>query len=1348
MKKTHAEAENCKIFILAAMVSYLFESLILVSVCNSALFESREKLLSLLHEIDSSGKAQLPEVAGSLLQSTIMSSTDIVLSPESPRRRGGHPPCECPDTPGDSSAAACLNRRLELIYSDLSSLQSPNRTTGFSIEGGRMALRTAYENAISASGGLDRVAQLLFSNLSEPINGYVAREGRITGKALNEETLLVESVNNAWMSLVNVSKGVDSGASSFASLMYNSTEDLISWFNRMQFSEESSNYANLLKTESLAGSSLKVYVDSLNRAGKSVFDGIGNLSKGLDSDSSSMEGLLESMVSSGDYLERQLRAFNQSLANIGDPTKAAIQQSLTNWVQEYEGVGQQRISAFRSGSEGKLGAMLNSSKILISQQSNSATASLGNTRANLMALVAPVVNSQASLVDKIHNTLQNLSGVIATANQQKSSSFQAKASLMDGNVSVISQREDSLGSQLDSFNRSERSLVNSKIVQDQALLSSARKTTLGLQGTAQTKLGQTLALGSTESAATVSAVGSGYQEQLSRLGADTRKLISQLVHDAGQAAQTSASALGGLSVSVLHGSQAVRSAKTTVSREMQGSLTDLLTKLATLPKRIGVPDSLNQYVTEAAANHSAQLANVSVAASSGLVLSAGNASKSEASIAAFLERIDRNESASHSRIDRIQSSVRGHVQVMAGAKTLRDPKWSKRALSDAAMQIARSEDRSASTLSNFSARLMNRAGKPRGGVFPLNRNLVTSLTSARDLVSSAKRSSNTALSQTKSQAKAALAALEGAHSTSRSASKKAWSAYRQSSDRVGASRAGSVSTVHKMASSSISRVSSTVQDQLKKIDYVKKQSVIKTNQLGVRKLDQAQTLSSSIQGLAEHVNEFLGEDSQPLAVQMKSLTGDAQRLLLQLKALEAQAASVQKAESRTSSWGDILQMTRTILSNHNSSAFDNLALVKSDFSHSADNASVNWRAAVMDTQSAFITAANSLESQLSSVSGVSRSAMASGASSSGSTIATQIGYLNSAMNITANNFSAIASRFANSSSLPASNPLITSLVSKVAKASALAAAQAANASSVVDRLAVKASAQISAINSFNQSSSSLINPSDVIQQASLATMTESIANANLIRNQTLMRNISGSVSNLSSDYREQVQSQTAALGQNSSALFDRVVVGKAQVSDMVATVAANYAAKTANISAYAQAATNQQSINLALMRSRLMGLIRAFDGYISAANSSFDTGRADMSSFSVGKLAYLQRTLGAFAQSLVQSKQDLISNVSQINSTLQSLNNSLIDSKIDSTRDQFNDWFGIRQSNIRDTNATLQTLTKQMPINSTTILQKLSSAVYSAASTAQTLLRQFSVNNTKINAYVSAARKNMTLANR
>ena len=1300
--------------------------------------KTRVDLLRILGEIDNERELMLASDVTSFFEHKSS------LSAESLRRRGGHPACECPDTPGDSLSTSCLSRRLSLVQDDTKALNFLNSTTGISIEGGRIQLRKDYGALQQASKGLSAETELLVANLTGPSRGYVVRVDSASKVLLNEETLMVQSANNAWAHMINVSGLVDESSERLSRKISNSTESLISWFNQMQKSEEHSTVDNLKKTLELATSALEKFIDNINAAKESVYGALGGLESTVGESSTSVDSLEDSLKSASNTLAEELDNFNISLPSIGDVTEQRLRQSVSDWIREYQSVANQQISLLHAGASTKLAKARNATSLEISGQAGSMSRSLSVAGNQSEAGVGTVGNQQAAFLVQLKSLFNALSSKFEAREKGYTSDVSSEASSLRSTVSRVSDSVQELSGQLGSFNRTEKTSVSSSNRNRMSYLTAANTKVTEFASQASAKAKQVQGSSQSISSDSVEAVGSRTQSKLASMGSETNSMISTLADAAGSVAQASAQSMSQLSRTTANADTVIGSAKATVGDQLTSSYSDLLSTTGNIPKNIektlGTKRVLNSALSDLQDKVSLVIDQVMGSAASTASMVAGNHSQTERQVSVFAANMTRDGEVSKKKVRHVTSSLKNSraSKIKTAASVAKVARTNSLAVSKTATQVASSEEKASGVLKKQVDRIVENSKKRQPAATPIAPRLSKSLTAASNQLESAKKSLDVSASSVERRKQNAVAALEGVKLVTTSTAQKSWRGFQTGLDKIRKQQNDSLASVDGIVSSGFVQAAGVVQKSLKEVAREKKESEIAFNRVSLGKMDSVRVNAERIDSLSTQVQEFLKENVGPLSSQKQDLIPMISRLVSNLKTIESQADKIEsRTATKTAEDSDWPSGLSRILIAANSSALDRLLEIGSGFNRSAVKLKGTVVSEIVSLESQLTNNAKSLETQVSKLQDQAASAKENLVT--GSTM-NRIANISSAIITTSKTSHAGLNKMKGAAS---SSFNYSALYSNVIKASQAASRNTKKARAEVDLLAAKAANLTTGITAFNQTNGYL-NPADVKQQAGLASITENVASSKLEAQQASLNSMSAASTNLSSDFQKQLLAQTAALNANSSNLFNQVAVNKARVSQAVGRIAAQYTAQNSQISTNTTVSKTQQARDLVSMRSRLLSLLQAFRLYTGATNASSSLRLNDMNSFAVERLGYLNDSLGRFGQDLIAASRNISVKINTINSTLIALGNTQVDSSRESLADTFNDWVSTRHSDLLAASISAQSMGKVIPVTSATIRRTLSTVINSFATTARSILRQFKINNPKLDAIILSSAKNMT----
>ena len=1288
---------------------------------------SRNALIGLLENSGPRGGAELLDDIGSFVQRVHMTSGVSLVSANPDRRRGGHLPCECPESPGDVQSTACLNRRVDLVLNQTGVLKDTNSTTGLSIEGARVLLRGEYAALHASAEALHEKTGNLYGNLSNDLKGYVKREDGATAKLLNEETLMIYSINNAWMNIVNTSGKLDEGALNLSATLYKSTRELIPWFNKLQRAQEFANGANLNTTVAKAQSALDVYVNRINGAQSRVYESLASLSNEVGNATDSTRMLTNSMNESIDSVQSQIDILNETIASLIRPTNESIKEVIDDAILNYKRAGRQEISTFVSSSKAKLAEVLNSTKALIVGHNVSSSALLSNARARLGNVSHSLVEREAELRSAIPSSLARIENITSHRVEVLSGKVSDFVGKYEARASRLTELVSEINNALAMWNRTEKSSVMNGQVNGKSLATAASQTVRQLQRIVTSLLTQISTRGVSLSSDAVQAVGVDFQSSLAKLGHNVDSLVYLINEDTARSARDSANVMGGLEISSSVAEQALSSAAGSVQNALQSSSGDILSRLGNMPAMIGKIASLlakavGEAVYGAEASKNENLNQVSLATSSSLTGAAKDASGVEASISSWLSDMKENEPAAEDLVSRIKSGMSILAQNSVGGNRNAHNAYrsTSRSMADASDQVAESEEASLTALGESVSKLL--AMGTRTTPMQLTEHLATSLSDAGDFLLSAKGLTNTATRAVESQTAAGLKALADSEQTMGMEGRKAGRSYGTIRDKVFLSQDRSLADVHYQAAFLEKGVSSAVSMNMNKVGNMEHQSRMKIDRLSAKQLEAVRSVAKSIVNLTKQTNAFLGDNAGPLAKQIRGLAVNANRLFLQLNALGGEAVSVVNSSQTTGgvSWREIARALDAIVLSKNSSAWDAVDQIEANFHLSADNIARTTQAEISNAISDFTDTSSSIKSKLNSF-----NPQTSALAPTNTTIG-QIDKLGGAVVQNANRSINAARTLLGPLTPPAGMSRVYAEVQQGTLAAGMDSRFAADA---LTKLASDAKSRIDAAASFYQKDG-FVNPGDVALQARQAEIAERIEKGKISSQRGKLDSLSKSSTSLSSDYMSQLRASAVAASQNATAVYNKIVQGKSQVAEMIGNIAAEYVIEQAGMRSDFAVSSDTKKINLAAMNRAVSGLLRVFDLFSVATNHSFSTSEAEMNNFALAILSGLKREFGVFEQqTLMEHKLGLLRSISAIHAEMANLNDTEIDTETDSLSSAFNDWVDSEESSLAYTTSALNALNK---LNSqhwssaeSTLAQRTNDTVYSVALTAQDLLRSF-----------------------
>jgi hypothetical protein len=390
------------------LISRVFLSAGFANVLKLVDASERDKALSLLKQIDSSIDASSFLDHGGLQLASSYAQTALGS------RRGGpppnpHNPCESYVGAGDGNHWDCLDRRYKLVSDLVGNMQNVD-ANGLSIEGGRLILRNTYSAMLADYIDADERTRQAYDNVTNPINGSLKVANDRAKHIFNEETLMVQSINNAWMNLINSTEVASADIERILGTRDNITEQMTQWFNALQIAEEYIMYGNQKKVIDYAWNELKEQADLMTDSETQVWSALKGVEDSMGGSESSTSALADSLVSAADNLDGQLIDFQNSLPEVQSAASDSVTQNINELTDQYNQNSANVLQNIRTASQSKETAARENSLVTIRKQQdtiNNATQTLVNNTATSVAGVSSDRNSFISSTEDLFDKAQS-----------------------------------------------------------------------------------------------------------------------------------------------------------------------------------------------------------------------------------------------------------------------------------------------------------------------------------------------------------------------------------------------------------------------------------------------------------------------------------------------------------------------------------------------------------------------------------------------------------------------------------------------------------------------------------------------------------------------------------------------------------------------------------------------------------------------------------------------------------------------------------------------------------------------------------------------------------------------------
>jgi hypothetical protein len=1287
----------------------------------------RDKLTSLLHEIDN--KDSIDELGRYITSDEVAAFLDRSEhahgSPEPPRRRG-HPDCECPDSPGDALSDGCLNRRFNAVMTGYNAASSVSATYGFSSDTGRNVLRQFYQNLQLSINNRTGQTNDANKNITDPTSGYQAGTDRMLQRILNEETLMAQSVNSAWMSLINATTQTITSANTIQGLMQNSTQSMLTWFSSQQALQDSLSYSNMVRAVNYARNDLNTYVAAINQAQGAVWSVLTSLDKNMQGSEISSSALADALNSAADNLANKISAFNSSIPMIVQPTIDAGRSQLAQLLNQLQTYMNGQTSNLAGTATSKQQSTRSASTTQISNQATSAQQLLtsaqnqtGKTLDNVQALQDQFANISKTV-------FSNAATYVETAVQNRTNTLNTGVSNRRSNLTVIQSGTTQVSNLLSSYTNDEKTAVTQANTGITNAQNAANKALSDGAAAIDTKASQTLTSASTISTGAVAAVGTNFQSNMDAMGLNSNQLMSTLSGSANDAAKQASAAQSSLAIAASQGTAAISAASDTVGSQVQSAFKNILNAVGNIPG--GIPATSMSSSTMLSV---IQAAKTNMSAASDMVkqmffgTQAGtmqNQTQAQAAIGNFLMVLQNTAPSADGTVNAIgqtikQGSAAGSSIVSTATA---QSQQNAQATSNAANQISAAQTNFANMLSSVVSQMATSGQSVAGG--PMQGGLGQVLAGGSSALQQMQSQLNTAVQGAATQGQSNVNALAGASQAVSTAANAAQAQLGSASAALNQSVSGALGDINGFLASAQNSASAAVQSQISQINNLKSQSAIQVGQIDTSQMEQVRAVAASMDSLMNQVNSYLKLNGGPLYNDIQNLGAQAQKLFLYMNTLQNQHDRIQTdaADEGPVSWDDVLRAMLSALRADNATSLDALNKISATFNASASALASNISAQLSALTAQYANTASTIQTQLTSA---SNSALSNLSSTVGTISAIDLikAIQQNVTQMASNATSTLTNVTGNLSLIGAGT--MQSAFASVSNATVAAAQDAQFAASILAQ--VQGNATLQATNAQIAMQQNAAPAGDVQKAGSLSILNANMAQAQLAQQKTAIDKLLSDSGSISNDYAAEVQAQQQARQGQSSLVYDTVVAAKGQASAMLGKITQKMAQDRASRGSNVTMTQADQSIQIGLLRHAMTSMINVFDRFVSSVQTSFETSSSDRDGFVAALLGNLRQKMTQLDNDIYKQNQDLVQDLVDVGGTFDSYQNDPFDSDLTAFANRIQTWANSELQSINDQDNSIPNI-----VNSTTLAipaslnTTINQAVLDVANTAKSILQK------------------------
>jgi hypothetical protein len=1203
----------------------------------------------------------------------------------------------------------------------------PSATFGFSSDTGRNQLRELYQKLLTSVSSKHSEVVSVGYNLTDNSVGRQPSADRLSQRILNEETLMAQSVNEAWMNLINVTTQTVNAANQVQGSLQNATQGMLDWFTKLQATQDQLSYANMVKTVDWARSDLSTYVGDINTALSSVYSTLSALDTNMGGSEASASVLADSLNSAADQVLNAIIEYNSSIAFSAQPTLDDAHNTVTQSINQLQTYMNGQISSLGTAASGKEQATRTSSNQQIADQATSAQQLLASAQTQTSQSIATVQAQQDAFANSVRTAFENAAAYVESLVQNNSDTLTGRANVGRSGLSSATTLNNQINSLLTTFTNDEKTAlarVNTDMGNSQA---TASKTLADAVTAATSKQSQTLSGATSISQGAISAVGTNFQSNMNAMGVNTNQLMDSLATSANDAAKQSSAAQSALQVSASQGSSAIGTAADSVTSQVQSAFKNILNAVGNIPGGISataVSASNMLSIIQASQSNMTQAADLIrqsfFKTQSGTML---NQSQAEAAVGNLLIVLENNAPKADSLIQGIGSSLQSGAST-SGATVMSataQNSQNSQAMSATAQQLSGAQSSFASQLSQIVNQMVTSGNQVNAG--SLQGGISETLSSAAGVVENAQAQIDAQVQNHQNQGTNNVNALSTAQQAVAVAGISAQSQAQSSASGVNQTVTGALGSISSFLAAADNDASAAVHAQSQKISSMQTQADIMVGQVSMSQMDQVRSVAASIDALMKQVNSYLGSNGSPLYSDIQALGGSAQKLFtfMDFLAKEHDAIAADAADQGKYTWDDVLRAMLSSLRSDNATALNQLDQISASFNSSASGLAANVSSEMQGLAADFANVANSLKNQLNSMSDSASASMGSGSGQVGSTISALEAIQKSLGTLSATASQNLVNASSEQSVVDGKDMQNAFAVS--AQANDAAAADAKFASETLAK--VQAAATEQANQALASMQANQVPAGDVQRAGSLAMLDASMAQSKLAQQKAAIEKLNADSSSIASDYAAEIQAQEAERQGKASLVYDSVVAAKGATSAMVGKIAQqmaqNRAARASNITS----TQSDESIQIALVRRGMSGLLNIFDRFVSVVSSSFDSSTSDRDSFVAALLGGLRQRLIQLDNDIYQANQALVQNLIELQNSSDAFQNDEFDRDLAAFVQDLQTWGQSELSTIQEQDTNIQNAVNSATLTAPSTLDStVNSAVLNIAQTAQSVLQK------------------------
>jgi hypothetical protein len=631
---------------------------------------------------------------------------------ESSRRRGGHLPCECPEV-ADTMDNNCVARRLYQVKSVLENMSQvwTNVTN----------LRREYRVLESQVGKVgEQIGDVLYKMHTsyERGPGILERANQKLAMIRRVTEALTACVSSVWVQHFGITEKLYKNMDHLESLMNNATEQILSWFSKMQQREEYNTYRNLVRVFNYAESHLKYFVSDMNHHFRMHWKALRTLENDYGAMYEKGDEMGRALADGADKLEDKTRTSLEKQQSMFEETQSSIESEISDrFMATLTKSCEALIRRLNEVSAKKMAQLRESTTSLVRREAEDVVKTMiPKFQSVTFSTMQKGLNAADAYMETVRAVKERLDRHVDSLLQNRTEKLAAITNRQRVNVTMIKKLIDLQVADAQTF-LNNRDRIETELVRKIATLDADIRNRVGelIRTGTDVKMSKTLMAAQSETSNLVSKMDSQFKADIVKL----QRLLDDAKADSKRRSQETLSdalrTTGGLRKDYLFADRSLNTAMETIAQQQTGMTANLMTnidkELGNKLAGIGVLDTskARQAMASFQQQSSGEVSLYSAKAREAGLLAATNADNT---VNDFLYDVSQRGGQAASQVEEIQRLI---VQASQDASDLsRNPfaadQVVKDRVSSAALMLAKAEDRSQNMLASLADQIPAQLG--------------------------------------------------------------------------------------------------------------------------------------------------------------------------------------------------------------------------------------------------------------------------------------------------------------------------------------------------------------------------------------------------------------------------------------------------------------------------------------------------------------------------------------------------------------------------------------------------------------------------------------------------------------